>query len=63
MLKTSSTGIKNGRSLGRTGIGVDVIDVPAATRHGIVVTNVPSYCEEEVSAYLDRWKEPKGEIK
>lgn len=35
--------------VGRVGIGVDVIDVPAATRHGIVVTNVPSYCEEEVS--------------
>ena len=35
--------------VGRTGIGVDVIDVPAATRHNIVVTNVPSYCEEEVS--------------
>ena len=35
--------------VGRTGIGVDVIDVPAATRHNVVVTNVPSYCEEEVS--------------
>jgi len=26
-----------------------VIDVPAATEHGVVVTNVPSYCEDEVS--------------
>lgn len=39
----------NLKVVGRTGIGVDVIDVPAATRHDIVVTNVPSYCEEEVS--------------
>ena len=35
--------------VGRTGIGYDVIDVPAATEAGVVVTNVPSYCEEEVS--------------
>ena len=26
-----------------------MIDVPAATRHNVVVTNVPSYCEDEVS--------------
>jgi len=37
------------RVVGRTGIGYDVIDVPAATEAGVVVTNVPSYCEEEVS--------------
>ncbi len=43
------TSCPNLKVVGRTGIGVDVIDVPAATRHGIVVTNVPSYCEEEVS--------------
>jgi len=35
--------------VGRLGIGYDVIDVPAATRRNIVATNVPSYCEEEVS--------------
>jgi D-3-phosphoglycerate dehydrogenase len=39
----------NLKVVGRLGIGYDVIDVPAATRHNIVVTNVPSYCEEEVS--------------
>jgi D-3-phosphoglycerate dehydrogenase len=33
----------------RTGIGVDTIDVPAATRHGVLVCNVPDYCLEEVS--------------
>ena len=35
---------RNLKVVGRTGIGVDVIDIPAATRHGVVVTNVPSYC-------------------
>jgi len=39
----------NLKVVGRTGIGVDVIDVPAATAHGVIVTNVPSYCESEVS--------------
>ena len=33
----------------RTGIGVDTIDLPAATRHGIQVCNVPEYCLQEVS--------------
>lgn len=35
--------------IARSGIGVDVVDVHAATEHGIWVTNVPSYCEEEVA--------------
>ena len=29
-------------------IGVDTVDVPAATDAGIIVTNVPGYCTEEV---------------
>jgi D-3-phosphoglycerate dehydrogenase / 2-oxoglutarate reductase len=33
----------------RTGIGVDTIDVSAATRYGVTVCNVPDYCLEEVS--------------
>ncbi len=37
------------RAIGRYGIGVDNIDVRAATEKGIAVINVPSYCEEEVS--------------
>lgn len=36
------------RALGRMGIGLDSIDVAAATRHGIFVVNVPQFCEEEV---------------
>ncbi len=36
-------------AIGRYGIGLDNIDVDRATELGIVVTNVPSYCVEEVS--------------
>ena len=35
--------------IGRLGIGLDNIDVEAATEHGIIVTNVPAYCIDEVS--------------
>lgn len=35
--------------IGRTGIGVDNIDVDTATALGIVVTNVPTFCVDEVS--------------
>ena len=37
--------------VGRTGIGVDPIDVPAATAHNVVVSNVPGFCLEEVSTH------------
>jgi len=42
-------GLQRCRVLGRTGIGIDPIDVRAATERGIIVVNVPSYCEDEVS--------------
>jgi D-3-phosphoglycerate dehydrogenase / 2-oxoglutarate reductase len=35
--------------ISRYGVGVDNIDVETATNHGIVVTNVPDYCMDEVS--------------
>jgi D-3-phosphoglycerate dehydrogenase / 2-oxoglutarate reductase len=35
--------------IARYGIGVDTIDLPVATAHGILVTNVPDYCIDEVS--------------
>ncbi len=51
--------LRNCRALGRYGIGVDNIDIQAATERGIAVINVPSYCEEEVSdhviAFLLAW--------
>ena len=37
------------RIIGRFGIGVDNVDIPAATGKGIVVTRVPDYCLDEVS--------------
>jgi len=35
--------------IARYGIGVDNVDLAAATRAGILVTNVPDYCVDEVS--------------
>jgi D-3-phosphoglycerate dehydrogenase / 2-oxoglutarate reductase len=35
----------------RTGIGVDTIDLRAATELGIVVANVPDFCKEEVAEH------------
>lgn len=37
------------RVIARYGIGVDNVDVKAATKKGIVVANVPGYCVEEVT--------------
>ncbi len=37
------------RIVARTGIGVDTVDLPVATALGILVTNVPDYCIDEVS--------------
>jgi D-3-phosphoglycerate dehydrogenase len=37
------------RVIVRYGIGVDTVDVPAATGRGIMVANVPDYCVDEVS--------------
>jgi D-3-phosphoglycerate dehydrogenase len=35
--------------IARYGVGVDIVDVDAATAHGILVTNVRDYCTEEVA--------------
>ena len=42
-------GLTRCRAIGRFGIGVDNIDIDAATRAGIQVTFVPDYCVDEVS--------------
>jgi len=40
---------KKCRIITRYGIGIDTIDVAKATKCGIIVTNVPDYCIDEVS--------------
>jgi len=42
-------GMKKCRLISNTQIGYDSIDIAAATERGILVTNVPDYCTEEVS--------------
>src|ERR1043166_1307536 len=42
------------RIISRFGIGVDNVDLDAATSAGIVVTKVPDYCIDEVST--TRWR-------
>src|SRR4029078_6721718 len=42
-------GLTRCKVIGRTGLGVDNIDVPAAVARGILVTYVPDYCIAEVS--------------
>jgi len=39
------------RIIARYGIGVDTIDLDAATRAGIIVTNNPTYCLDEVAEH------------
>jgi D-3-phosphoglycerate dehydrogenase len=41
--------LKKCKVISRYGIGVDSIDVEAATEHGIWIVNVPEYCINEVS--------------
>ncbi|MEM4781890.1 MAG: C-terminal binding protein [Halalkalicoccus sp.] len=37
--------------VGRYGIGVDAVDLEAATDHGVPVVNVPDYCQDEVAEH------------
>ncbi|NCB53032.1 MAG: C-terminal binding protein [Clostridia bacterium] len=41
--------LKNCKIIARYGIGVDIVDVKAAYEYGMVVTNVPDYCIDEVA--------------
>jgi D-3-phosphoglycerate dehydrogenase len=45
------TGLDSVQVVGRSGIGVDNVDVQAAHEHDITVVNVPDYCLDEVSAH------------
>lgn len=40
---------KKAKILIRTGIGTNTVDLSAATEQGIIVCNVPDYCQEEVA--------------
>jgi D-3-phosphoglycerate dehydrogenase len=33
----------------RTGIGLDTVDLPAATRYGVCIAHVPDFCHDEVA--------------
>ena len=37
--------------IARYGVGVDNIDIEAATEYGIIIANVPDYCVDEVSTH------------
>jgi len=39
------------RFVSRLGIGVDMVDLEAATAHGVAVANTPEYCIDEVVAH------------
>ena len=45
-------GLTKCRLIASVGIGYDQIDVNAATRYGILVTNVPDYCWEELTDHI-----------
>jgi D-3-phosphoglycerate dehydrogenase len=39
------------RAVSRLGIGVDMVNTEAATRHGVAVSNTPDYCVDEVALH------------
>lgn len=49
MTKQNLAHFKNAKILLRTGIGWNSVDLDAATNQGIIVCNVPDYCQEEVA--------------
>lgn len=42
--------LKKCKIIARFGVGYDNVDVNSATKHGIMVSNVPDYCIDEVSS-------------
>jgi len=51
MTRDFLSGLPRLKGLIRGGIGVDTVDVPAATDLGIVVANVPEFCTQEVAEH------------
>ena len=49
--KAAIAQLQRSKIIARYGIGVDNIDLPAATARNIIVTNVPDYCVEEVATH------------
>lgn len=47
--KKTISRMRNCEVIARYGVGVDIVDVEAATEHGILVTNVQVYCTDEVA--------------
>lgn len=47
--KDTISRMRNCEVIARYGVGVDIVDVEAATERGILVTNVQDYCTEEVA--------------
>lgn len=43
--------LKGCKVIARYGVGVDNIDIEAATEYGIIIANVPDYCIDEVSTH------------
>ena len=43
--------LKRCKVIARYGVGVDNIDIKAATEYGIIVANIPDYCIDEVSTH------------
>lgn len=51
MGRSAIAALRKCRVISRYGIGYDNVDVDAATERGILVTNVPGYCTEEVAEH------------
>jgi D-3-phosphoglycerate dehydrogenase / 2-oxoglutarate reductase len=51
MTRDFLSGLPRLKGIVRSGIGVDTVDMPAATDLGIVVANVPDFCRHEVAEH------------
>lgn len=52
MGKSALEGLEKCRVINRYGVGCDNVDLEAAAQKGIIVTNVPDYCAEDVSDHV-----------